>query len=71
MEQEKANLCKCNNCDLVIIDQNPQIGATLHELTGKEVSMQYISGLKEKENQEQEYFWVCPQCLVDDYLIDL
>lgn len=68
---EKAHLCKCNNCGLVMIDQNPQIGATLYELTGKEVQMQYIPGLTKNENQEKEYFWACPKCLVDDYLTDL
>jgi hypothetical protein len=37
-----ANLCKCNNCDSILIDQNSQIGAKEYQLTGKEIEMQYI-----------------------------
>lgn len=61
----KANLCKCNNCGTVMIDQNPQFGAVEHELTGNEVEMQYL------EVEHRERIWVCPVCMVDDYLIDL
>jgi hypothetical protein len=64
-----ANLCKCNKCGSVLIDQNPQIGAKEYELKGNEHEMQYIKGLT--ENGETNYYWVCPICLVDDYLVDL
>jgi len=65
----KANLCKCNNCDNTLIDQNPQIGATEHDLKGHELEMQYFQGLV--ENEERELFWGCPICETDDYLQDL
>jgi hypothetical protein len=57
-----ANLCKCNNCDTVLIDQNPQIGAPELNLTGDEQEMQYDSSYGG---------WVCPNCMVDDYLVDV
>ena len=65
----KANLCKCTNCDTIMIDQNSQVDATLHELTGKEVEMQYMQGLI--EHGGTHYYWVCPICETDEYLIDL
>ena len=66
----EANLCKCNKCSTVMIDQNPQKGAELHELTGTEVEMQYIVGIDDGSN-DREIFWACPVCLTDEYLIDL
>ena len=35
-----ANLCKCNMCDSILIDQNPQIGAKEYKLKGTELEMQ-------------------------------
>jgi hypothetical protein len=64
-----ANLCKCNNCGTILIDQNPQIGAKEHPLTGVEQEMQYKGGLA--ENGETNYYWVCPVCDTDEYLTDL
>ena len=68
-----ANLCKCNNCESVLIDQNPQIGAKEYKLNGNELEMQYFgeSGVKDKNGKNNENYWGCPICLTDDYLIDL
>lgn len=63
----KAHLCKCNNCDTVLIDENPQIGAKELELTGNEVEMEYIK----VEGTDNHYFWACLICKTDDYLTDL
>ena len=60
----KANLCKCNNCDSVLIDDNPQTNAILHTLKGDEMTMVEVI-------DENGVGFVCPICLVDDYLIDL
>ncbi len=62
----KAHLCKCNNCDLILIDQNSQVGAKEYELTGKETEMQYV-----EDKESGLGYWVCPICETDDYLIDL
>jgi len=64
-----ANLCKCNNCNSILIDQNPQINAKEHILTGSELEMQWTGGLVEHKNDDPH--WVCPICMADDYLVDL
>ena len=38
---ETDYLCKCNNCETVMIDENPQTNAEKHPLTGKEVEMEF------------------------------
>lgn len=60
-----ANLCRCNKCGNTLIDQNPQVGAKEYELTGSENEMQYTMA------ENGEYFWACPVCETDEYLIDL
>jgi hypothetical protein len=62
-----ANLCKCNNCDNILIDQNPQINAKEYPLTGEELEMQYI----EEDAAGEKNYWVCPICLTDGFLIDM
>lgn len=64
-----ANLCRCNKCYAILIDQNPQIGAKEYSLTGNEIYMQWTGGLIEFKNEEPK--WVCPNCMTDDYLTDL
>ena len=58
----KANICKCNNCDNILIDKNPQVDAKEYDLNGTELDMFYDSS---------ETAWVCPVCNTDDYLTDL
>lgn len=66
-----ANLCKCNNCNNVLIDQNPQVNATEHQLTGKELDMQFFGGgVKDKYGKDNNY-WGCPICLTDEFLTDI
>jgi hypothetical protein len=64
-----ANLCKCNNCDSILIDQNPQVNAKEFYLKGTELEMQYNPGLI-MEDEDDERFWVCPICMTDGYLND-
>lgn len=61
---ERGYLCKCNNCDTIMRDENPQEGARKYSLSGAEVSMER---LEDKDGA----FWGCPKCLTDDYLKDL
>ena len=58
-----ANLCQCNKCNVILVDQNPQVNAPQFELRGDEEEMQY------KEDKFGGY-WVCPICDTDDYLQD-
>ena len=58
---DEDHLCKCNKCDNILIDKNPQVDAKKFQLKGNEKELI-------KVNNE---FWGCPECLTDDYLIDL
>ena len=49
-------ICKCNNCDNLYIDTNPQVGA-------KKYDVDYL-------NLDDLYDHKCPKCKVDDYLDD-
>ena len=64
VDSNGVNLCVCNNCNSILIDNNPQIGASFYEK---------VDGAKDMKELEDEngFFWVCPVCLVDDFLIDL
>jgi len=61
---ETDYLCKCNNCETVMIDENPQTNAEKHPLTGKEVEMEYFY-------EKGDRCWGCPVCKTDAYLKDL
>jgi hypothetical protein len=60
---EYANLCQCNKCNIVLIDQNPQTNAPEYIIKGLESEMRYI------EDTNGGY-WVCPICNTDDNLQD-
>lgn len=57
-------LCKCNNCDTILIDRNPQFDAPELPLQGNEEQMEWLE-------DEDGQFWGCPHCKTDDYLVDL
>lgn len=54
-------LCKCNNCDTILIDENPDVNAPEFILKGREEAM-----IKDANG-----FWACPKCETDSNLIDL
>ncbi len=56
-----TELCKCNNCGNILIDENPQVDAIKYDLNGSELEMV----------KDEDGYWACPICLTDDYLIDL
>jgi len=60
-----ANLCKCNNCDSILLDQNPQVGAIDHDLS-KYPNIKHMMFINEDGG-----FCACPICKTDDYLMDL
>ena len=62
-------LCKCNKCEHILIDKNPQTGAKKHTLTGNEQELALL--LDPEISNERIFFWGCPYCLTDDYLVDL
>lgn len=63
-----ANLCICNKCGNIFIDQNAQIGATVFNVNESKVSdLQY---LKEKNPRDNECYWGCGVCETDAFLSD-
>lgn len=58
----EANLCKCNNCNRLLIDRNPQDGASTFEVP---------RDLLETVKIEEENSWGCPKCKTDQYLTDV
>jgi hypothetical protein len=72
----KDYLCKCNNCDLVLVDENPQADAKKNSILknsekqlidekGREVAY-----MEKIQDDDGTYFWACPVCLTDDCLTD-
>lgn len=66
---ETANLCKCNYCDSILIDENPQVGAPLYDLKDypQALEMQRVSAVI---NDPETEYWACPNCLTDSFLTD-
>jgi len=61
----KTELCKCNNCQRLLIDENPQIGAEKVEVGSlKGYSMEWIK-------EEHQSYWTCSHCKTDAYLTDI
>lgn len=59
----KAPLCKCLNCNTIMVDKNP---IDQPELTCPDniEDMEFI-------NDTGGGYWACPNCKSDDHLIDL
>lgn len=67
MIKETGLVCKCNNCDAILIDKNPQTDAVEQKLKGTELDMVLLNdGTEDKP----DWFWGCPNCLTDGYLDD-
>lgn len=73
----ESPLCHCNNCETILIDENPQVNAKIYTIIdnycesfpNKKIEM--MAYMKDKNSQDQQHFWYCPICETDDYLIDL
>lgn len=76
-------LCKCNNCDAVMIDQNPdwypnqvvpdgvQEMIKLGEPTdGGFLDEKEAIEFSDKNNCDPCLFWACPNCRTDAHLVD-
>jgi len=61
------NLCKCNNCDSILIDKNPQINAKEYD----EKSDDVIKASEMIQLDDDGYYWACPVCMTDEFLDDL
>lgn len=59
--------CKCNNCERILIDENPQVDSIMLDVDKSKVhSMEWI-----EEEEGGGGFWACPHCKTDAYLTDL
>ena len=59
-----TGLCRCNNCDRILIDENPQVDAQKIEVKNQKVhSMEWVE-------DGEDGFWACPHCKTDAYLTD-
>jgi len=61
-----VHICKCNNCDHYLYDENPQVDAVEKDI--KDFEMIYPMELL---NEDGESFWGCGECQTDGYLMDL
>lgn len=61
----KDYLCKCNNCDSILVDENPQTGAIKKKVPK---DFEYMESLW--DIGAEMWFWACPKCKTDDYLTD-
>jgi hypothetical protein len=70
--KENVNLCQCNNCESILIDQNPQVGARVFNVDLSNPKIIEMQLLKEPDNGgiEGDYFWGCPICETDGYFND-
>lgn len=59
----EAQLCKCNKCNIILIDQNSQIDQPVFDFAHA-TEMQFI-------NDRYGGFWACPVCGKDDSLTDI
>jgi hypothetical protein len=61
---EKVQLCKCNNCDTIMFDENPQVINTKFEIP---LNTEHMIQIEEDES----FYWACPKCKTDAHLIDI
>ena len=64
----KAQLCRCNNCDTIMIDKNP---GEQPELLVPGNCKDMIECNDEDTPPEHGFFWGCPNCLTDGYFQDV
>lgn len=58
--QDKAQLCKCGNCEAIMYDENPDDQPEVVVPEGV-LSM----------SKDERGFWACPNCGTDEYLQDV
>lgn len=67
---ERAPLCRCNHCNGIFIDKNPQTGAKQHDLSAypgiQELQLFFV-----ELNGPHPDYWGCPVCCTDGFLVDL
>ena len=67
----KTELCKCNNCDTIMVDENAQIGGKRYLIHDGKTHLNEPVEEMERCDDMGDGFWACPVCLTDGYLVDL
>lgn len=70
-EDGGVNLCRCNECDRVLIDRNAQIGAKCYDTRCVDGELRFFKNTIYNKLFEIEFFWGCDRCFSDSYLIDI
>lgn len=60
-----TNLCRCNMCDSILIDENPQTDSPLYDLKDYPQAKKMV-----QFHEDDDWFWGCPECKTDAYLQD-
>lgn len=66
-----AQLCACNNCNAIMIDQNPN---NQPELDYSHIELSEMELIQEQDDETGnmiENYWGCPNCQTDAYLMDI
>lgn len=64
---DKQYLCKCNMCDAIMFDENHSENSVLIEITTIEKPIDHMIQF----HDGSEFYWSCPNCSTDSYLMDL
>ncbi len=70
-DETKAPLCRCNDCDNILIDRNPLPDATRYPIKPEYKQMKTIEQESKTEPGMLFYTTVCPNCLTDANLMDI
>jgi hypothetical protein len=62
-DKDMVNLCKCNNCNAILVDTNPQIDAKFYLYEGQPSTVSMTD--------DEGGLVGCPFCKTDGYLTDL
>ena len=68
MATVKEPLCKCNNCDNIWVDRNPQVNQKIFEVDKNHPSLVQI--IDSFDVDSVEMYWGCPECRTDGNLSD-
>ena len=75
--EELTHICKCNNCETIMFDENPtgepNVSMKKYRHASAMVQLKDTEGLENivEGIVDDSYFWACPVCLTDSYLTDL
>lgn len=60
-------LCRCNMCEAIMFDENPNIHSGPTDITKIEKPINHMIQF----HDGGEFYWGCPNCSTDSYLMDL